>query len=123
MPQSAWNLYFRYNTNAACHPHLHMDPNELSVVDKERYKSYVVAILITDPVRMDDACDRKYGGCDSFGGMSKDIGRQWKQADALTKAVFKELASEDAKRHKKVCCYLHVLLRFNFNVNIQFSNI
>jgi hypothetical protein len=100
-----------------------MDPNELSVVDKERYKSYVVAILITDPVRMDDACDRKYGGCDSFGGMSKDIGRQWKQADALTKAVFKELASEDAKRHKKVCCYLHVLLRFNFNVNIQFSNI
>jgi hypothetical protein len=79
-----------------------MDWNELGVVSKEEYKSYVMTILNADSIRIDDASEQRYGGSDSFGGMSKDIGRQWKQADALTKTVFKELAKENMERHKKV---------------------
>jgi hypothetical protein len=78
-----------------------MDWNELGVVSKEEYKSYVMTILNADSIRIDDASEQRYGGSDSFGGMSKDIGRQWKQADALTKTVFKELAKENMERHKK----------------------
>jgi hypothetical protein len=73
------------------------------MLDKEQYKSYIKTILNADSTCTDSTSEQKYGGCDSFGGMSKDIGQQWKDADALTRAAFKELASEDMKRHKKVC--------------------
>ena len=106
MPRTAWNLYFRFCSITARHPRLQIDVNELRMLDKEQFKTYVLSILNADSTCTDGASEQKYGGCDSFGGMSKDIGQQWKDADALTRAAFKELASEDMKRHKKVCCLL-----------------
>jgi hypothetical protein len=103
MPQTAWNLYFRFCRKAASHPHLQIDWNELGMLDKEQYKNYVVAILNTESTLQSEL---KYGGCDSFGGMSKDLGQRWKDADDLTKSVFNELASEESKRYKKVCFLL-----------------
>jgi hypothetical protein len=110
MPQSAWNLYFRFRRNAVYHPHLQVNSNELGVDDKEQYKSNVKMMLNADCTRLDNPSQFKYGGCDSFSAMSKNIAREWKQTDAFTRAVFEDLAREDNERHKKVrCSHSHAL--------------
>lgn len=69
------------------------------------YKSYVKVVLDTDvedlPVEIDGA-RQKFFGSDSFAGMSKKVSQKWKEANELTRSVFKELAKEDRERYKRV---------------------
>ena len=69
------------------------------------FKSYVKMVIDTDvedlPVDIDGA-RQKFFGSESFAAMSKKVSQKWKEADALTRSVFKELAKEDRERYKRV---------------------
>jgi hypothetical protein len=82
-----------------------MDPIDMGKAPADFYKSYVKMVLDTDvedlPVEIDGA-RQKFFGSDSFAGMSKKVSQKWKEADALTRSVFKGLAKEDRERYKRV---------------------
>ena len=69
------------------------------------YKSYVQTVLNanTDDLPIEDnGVHQRYIGSESFVGMSKTVSKKWREADVLTRSVFRELAKEDGERYKKV---------------------
>ena len=105
MVRSAYHLYFRYCRNIARCPSLGMEFNEVDQANKEQFKAHVKRVLEAnqDEISVDETAGRpKYLGSDSFTGMSKKLGQEWKEADALTQSVFKDLAKEENDRVKIV---------------------
>ncbi len=104
-PRSAYHLYFRFYRNILQCPSLRMDSIDMGETTVDFYKSYVKVVLDTDvedlPVEIDGARE-KFFGSDSFAGMSKKVSQKWKEANELTRSVFKELAKEDRERYKRV---------------------
>lgn len=73
--------------------------------DRKLYKSYVQTVLNanTDDLPIEDnGVQQRYIGNESFVVMSKKVSKKWREADVLTRSVFKELAKEDGERYKKV---------------------
>ncbi|KAL3789552.1 hypothetical protein HJC23_001360 [Cyclotella cryptica] len=103
-PRSAYHLYFRFYRNILQCPSLQMNSIQTDKTQKDLYKSYVKMVLNTEvddlPVEK-DAAHQKFFGSDSFAGMSKKVSQKWKEADALTRSVFKEIAKEDRERYKR----------------------
>ena len=83
----------------------------MEMLTREQYKTYVKMVLnsVEDSDSSvgggNEASQPKFFGHHSFSGMSKKVGKQWKQADALTRSVFKDLAKEEMQRFRKVSHY------------------
>ena len=83
---------------------------------KEQYREYVKTVLEANE-GSDSSVDSgngviqsKFFGMDnSFSGMSKKVGKQWKQADAVIRSVFRDLAKEENERAKKVSGLIDII--------------
>jgi thymidylate synthase len=89
-----------------------VDHNDLGKLGEEECKRYVKAVLeakLNGPLAGKKQADEKYFGCKSFGDMSKQIGKEWKHVDKVTRSVFKDLAREASKRRSAVSLYLRTV--------------
>lgn len=102
MPRSAYHCFTRF-----CKIMNLLPKSEQSFPlssNKELYKHFVERILDMKPEDIPPYANRN-----SFVGKSQSVVEKWREADELTRSVFKEIAKRNRENYKKVSCLLSSL--------------